>query len=97
MGNVTKQKHPNVNNINRQLKLINSQLKEIKNSALRAKKVFNNSRSRFNKTGVVNAFEMEVIMQIPQYLADLMSEKRELEQHRANLSYAKKLHTLRLY
>jgi len=36
-------------------------------------------------------------MQIPQYLQGLMLEKRELEQHRANLSYAKKLHTLRLY
>ena len=97
MGNVTKQKHPNVNNINRQLKLISSQLAEIKASALRAKKVFNNSRSRFNKTGVVNEFEMEVVLQIPQYLQGLMTEKRELEQIRMNLNYAKKLHTLRLY
>ncbi len=96
MGNITKQKHPNVNNINRQLKLINSQLAEIKASALRAKKVFNNSRTIFNRTGVVNEDELEVIMQIPQYLHALMMEKRELEQRRKNLNYQKKLHTLRL-
>lgn len=97
MGNITKPKHPNVNNINRQLKLINSQLKEIKNSASRAKKFFNNSRSKFNRTGVANQEELEVVMKIPQYLVELLSERRELEQLRMNLNYQKKLHTLRHY
>lgn len=97
MGNITRPKHPNVNNINRKLKLINIQLAEIKNSANRAKKLFNNSRSRFNRTGIVNAEELEVVMKIPQYLVELISEKRELDQLRINLTYQKKLHTLRLY
>lgn len=95
MGNITKPKHANVNNINRQLKLINSQLTEIKNSARRSKKFFNESRNRFNKTGVVNKAELNVVMKIPQYLYELMMEMRELEQLQMNLKYKKKLHTLR--
>lgn len=91
MGNITKPKHTNVNNINRQLKLINSQLTEIKNSARRSKKFLN----KFNKTGVVNKAELNVVMKIPQYLYELMMEMRELEQLQMNLKYQKKLHTLR--
>lgn len=97
MGNITKPKHTNVNNINRQLKVINSQLAEIKNSASRAKKFSTILEVDFNRTGVVNAEELEVVMKIPQYLIELMSEKRELEQLRKNLNYQKKLHTLRHY
>ena len=91
MGNITKPKHTNVNNINRQLKLINSQLTEIKNSARRSKKFLN----KFNKTRVVNKAELNVVMKIPQYLYELMMEMRELEQLQMNLKYQKKLHTLR--
>jgi hypothetical protein len=97
MGNITKTKNPNVNNINRQLKLINSQLTEIKASVNRAKKFFNNSRKKFNRTGVANQEELQVVMLLPQYMRELLDEKKELEQHRTNLTYAKKLHTLRLY
>jgi predicted transposase YbfD/YdcC len=97
MGNITKPKHPNVNNINRQLKLVNSQLAEIKASANKAKKFFNNSRNKFKRTGVANQEELQVVMLLPQYMLELLDEKKELEQLRANLTYAKKLHTLRLY
>jgi len=97
MGNITKSKHPNVNNINRQLKLVNSQLAEIKASANKAKKFFNNSRNKFKRTGVANQEELQVVMLLPQYMLELLDEKKELEQLRANLTYAKKLHTLRLY
>jgi hypothetical protein len=95
MGNITKPKHANVNNINRQLKLINSQLTEIKNSARRSKKFFNESRNRFNKTGVVNKAELNVVMKIPQYLYELMMEMRELEQLQMNLKYKRMMHGMR--
>ena len=95
MGNITRPKSANVNNINRQLKLINSQLTEIKNSARKAKKFFNESRNRFNKTGVANKAELNVVMKLPQYMLELLSEMRELEQLQMNLKYQRKLHTLR--
>ena len=95
MGNITRPKSANVNNINRQLKLINSQLTEIKNSARKAKKFFNESRNRFNKSGVVNQAELNVVMKLPQYMLELLSEMRELEQLQMNLKYQRKLHTLR--
>jgi hypothetical protein len=95
MGNITRPKHANVNNINRQLKLINSQLTEIKNSARRAKNFFNNSRKRLNKSGVVNQAELNVVMMLPQYMRELLMEMRELEQMQMNLKYQKKMHSLR--
>jgi hypothetical protein len=95
MGNTTKPKHANVNNINRQLKLISSQLTEIKNSARRAKKFFNNSRNKFNKSGVVNQAELNVVMKLPQYMLELMAEMRELEQLQMNLKYQRMLHGMR--
>ena len=95
MGNITRPKSANVNNINRQLKLINSQLTEIKNSARKAKKFFNESRNRFNKSGVVNQAELNVVMKLPQYMRELLMEMRELEQLQMNLKYQRKLHTLR--
>ena len=91
MGNITRPKTANVNNINRQLKLINSQLTEIKNSARKAKKFFNESR----KSGVVNQAELNVVMMLPQYMRELMMEMRELEQLQMNLKYQRKMHTLR--
>ena len=91
MGNITKPKHANVNNINRQLKLISSQLTEIKNSARRAKKFFN----KFNKSGVVNQAELNVVMKLPQYMLELMAEMRELEQLQMNLKYQRMLHGMR--
>lgn len=91
MGNITRPKSANVNNIDRQLKLINSQLTEIKNSARKAKKFFNESR----KTGVANKAELNVVMKLPQYMRELLMEMRELEQLQMNLKYQRKLHTLR--
>jgi hypothetical protein len=91
MGNITKPKHANVNNINRQLKLISSQLTEIKNSARRAKKSFN----KFNKSGVVNQAELNVVMKLPRYMLELMAEMRELEQLQMNLKYQRMLHGMR--
>jgi len=95
MGNITRPKSANVNNINRQLKLVNSQLTEIKNSARKAKKFFDNSRNRLNKTGVVNKAELNVVMKLPQYMRELLMEMRELEQVQMNLKYQRKLYTLR--
>ena len=91
MGNITKPKHANVNNIDRQLKLINSQLTEIKNSARKAKKFFDNSR----KTGVVNKAELNVVMKLPQYMRELLMEMRELEHIQMNLKFQKKMAIMR--
>ena len=95
MGNITKPKHANVNNINRQLKLINRQLTEIKNSARKAKKFFNESRSKFNKSGVVNQAELNVVLKLPQYMRELMMEMRELEQLQMNLKFQRKMAAMR--
>jgi len=91
MGNITRPKTANVNNINRQLKLINSQLTEIKNSARKAKKFFNESR----KSGVVNQAELNVVMMLPQYMRELMMEMRELEQLQMNLKFQRKMAAMR--
>ena len=91
MGNITRPKSANVNNIDRQLKLVNSQLTEIKNSARRAKKFFNDSR----KTGVVNQAELNVVMKLPQYMRELLMEMRELEQLQMNLKYQRKMAGMR--
>jgi hypothetical protein len=95
MGNITRPKSANVNNIDRQLKLINSQLTEIKNSARKAKKFFDNSRKRLNKTGVVNEEELQVVLKLPQYMRELLMEMRELEQIQMNLKYQRKMATMR--
>lgn len=95
MGNITRPKSANVNNIDRQLKLINSQLTEIKNSARKAKKFFDNSRKRLNKTGVVNEEELQVVLKLPQYMRELLMEMRELEHIQMNLKYQRKMATMR--
>jgi len=95
MGNITRPKSANVNNINRQLKLINSQLTEIKNSARKAKKFFNESRNRLNKTGVVNKAELNVVLKLPQYMRELLMEMRELEQLQMNLKFQRKMAAMR--
>lgn len=91
MGNITRPKTANVNNINRQLKLINSQLTEIKNSARKAKKFFNESR----KSGVVNQAELNVVLKLPQYMRELLMEMRELEQIQMNLKFQRKMAAMR--
>lgn len=95
MGNITRPKSANVNNINRQLKLINSQITEIKSSARKAKKFFNESRKRLNKSGVVNQAELNVVMKLPQYMRELLMEMRELEQLQMNLKFQRKMAAMR--
>jgi hypothetical protein len=80
MGNMTKPK----NNIDHALKLAQSQLAEVTNSARRALKVL-------DRTGVTNEAELNVMAKIPAYLLELLDEKQELNERIANLKYQRML------
>lgn len=72
------------NNIDHALKLAQSQLAEVTNSARRALKVL-------DKTGVTNQAELNVMAKIPAYLLELLDEKQELNQRIADLKYQRML------
>lgn len=72
------------NNIDHALKLAQSQLAEVTNSARRALKVL-------DRTGVTNEAELNVMAKIPAYLLELLDEKQELNERIANLKYQRML------
>jgi len=91
MGNITRPKSANVNNIDRLLKLLKSQQTEVTQKLSEAKKFLNNSKKR----NIVNKAELNVVMKLPQYIMDLAEEKFELDQQYANLMFQRKMATMR--
>jgi hypothetical protein len=92
MGNITKPKSVNVNDIDRLLTVVKSQQMEVSQKLRKAKAFFKNSEKRV----IVNQEELNVIMKLPEYIRDLTEEKLELDQQYASLVFQRKMILLRI-
>jgi len=91
MGNITKPKSVNVNDIDRLLTVVKSQQMEVGQKLRKAKAFFKNSKKRV----IVNKEELNVVMKLPYYIRDLTEEKLEIDQQYASLIFQKKMALLR--